>query len=160
MITKLFSNPIINKLFYSFTLTLSVSILSGLFFLNLGFNFWITSIFFFLLQIVIFYFYGESVKRKNAYIQAKLELEAAVELKKITADVICPCDKKVQTTIPIEMNSENSYTCGQCDKRIKVIVETKTVMKTDPILEDPLNDPKIIHNFEEALKDPKHNDRV
>ena len=81
-------------------------------------------------------------------------------MKKITVDVTCPCDKKVQTTIPIEMNSDNSYICGQCDKRIRVLLETKTVLKTDPILVDPLKDPDLLHTVQEALKDPSHNDRI
>lgn len=107
-----------------------------------------------------FYFYGEHVKRKNAEIQAQLELESAIQLKKITADVVCPCDKKVETTIPIDMNGDNSYICSQCDKKIKVIVTTKTFLKTDPISQDPLLDEKVLKNFDEALKDPKHNDRI
>jgi hypothetical protein len=160
VIKELFSNIVFRKIVYSFLATLAVSILGGLFLLNFGFNFWITSIFFFLLQLVVFYFYGEHVKRKNAFIQAQLELEAAIELKRITADVVCPCDKKVETTIPIDMNGDNSYICAQCDKKIRVIVQTKTVLKTDPIVENPLVNPKVLHNFEEALKDPKHNDRI
>lgn len=155
-----FNNNIVGKIIFSFVITLLVSILGGLFLLNFGFNFWVSTIFFFLLQIVGFYFYGENVKRKNAYIQAQLELQAATELKRISADVVCPCDKKVQTTIPIDMNSDNSYICSQCDKKVGVIVETKTVLKTDPILKDPLLDKQVLTTFEEALKDTKHNDRI
>ena len=89
---------ILKKLLYSFGITTLVSVLGGLFCMNFGFNFWVTSSFFFLLQIVGFYFYGEHVKRKNAFIQAKLELDAIAELRKISVDVVCPCDKKAQTT--------------------------------------------------------------
>lgn len=141
-------------------MTIGISFLFALFLTNIGFNFWVSSAFFFLLQIILFYFYGEHVKRKNAYIKAQLELEAAIQLKKITADVVCPCDKKVGTTIPIDMNGDNSYTCSQCEKKIKVVVETKTFLKTDPIVDNPLIDSKVLYNFEEALKDPKHNDRI
>jgi hypothetical protein len=151
---------IFGKIIFSFLVTLSISILAALFFLNFGFNFWLSSVFFFLLQIIGFYFYGEHIKRKNAFIEAQLELQAATELKKITADVTCPCDKKVQTTIPIDMNGDNSYICAQCEKRVGVIVETKTVLKTDPILKDPLLDKEVLTTFEEALKDPTHNDRI
>lgn len=151
---------VFKRLTYGFGLTIVVSILGGLFFLNIGFNFWITSLFFFILQVVGFYFYGESVKRKNAFIEAQLELAAASELAKISADVVCPCDKKVKTTIPIEMNSDNTYVCAQCEKRVSVLLETKTFLKTDPIIEDPLKNPKLIKDVEEALKDPKHNDRI
>lgn len=151
---------VFKKLIYGLGLTTVVSILGGLFFLNIGFNFFATFFFFFILQVVGFYFYGESVKRKNAFIEAKLELAAAAELAKISADVICPCDKKVKTTIPIEMNSDNAYICAQCEKRVSVLLETKTFLKTDPIIEDPLKNPKIIQDVEEALKDPKHNDRI
>lgn len=155
-----FNNTIVGKIIFSFAITLLVSVLGGLFLLNFGFNFWVSTIFFFLLQFVGFYFYGEHVKRKNATFQAQLEMQIATELKKITADVVCPCDKKVQTTIPIEMNIDNSYICSQCSKRIGVIVETKTVLKTDPISKDPLLNPAILTTFEEALKDPTHNDRI
>lgn len=160
MVKELFSNPIFRKLAYSLFLTTVISILGGLFLLNFHFNFWATTIFFFVLQIIGFYFYGEHVKRKNATFQAQLELLAAAELKKITADVVCPCDKKVQSTIPIEMNTDNSYICGQCNKRISVLLEVKTALKTDPILEDPLKSPELLSTVEEVLKDPTHNDRL
>ena len=150
----------IKKLAYSFAITLIVSILGGLFFLNFGFNFWISSIFFFLLQIILFYFYGEYVKRQNAFFKAQLELEAAIELSKITASVTCPCDKKIKSEIQIDINGDNTYQCGECYKKIGVIVETKTVLKTDPITHDPLSHPEVLNTFEEALKDPSHNDRI
>lgn len=160
MVKELLTNLIFKKLLYSLFLTTVISVLGGLFFLNFQFNFWATTVFFFVLQIVGFYFYGEHVKRKNAAIQAQLELLAISELKKITADVVCPCDKKVQSTIPIEMDSDNSYICGQCSKRISVLLQVKTALKTDPILEDPLKNPKLLNTVEEALKDPLHNDRI
>ena len=160
MLKEIYSNSTLHKIIYSFIITLSISILGALFLLNFNFNFWLTSVFFFILQIIGFYFYGEYVKRKNAQIQLQLELEAAIQLKKITADVVCPCDKKVETTIPIDMNGDNSYICSQCDKKIKVIVNTKTFLKTDPIDQDPLISEKVLKNFNEALKDPKHNDRL
>ena len=148
------------KIAYSLILTSIVAILGGLFFLNFHFNFWATSSFLFILQFIVFYFYGESVRRKNAFIQAKLELEAAAELKKISADVVCPCDKKIQSTIPIEMNTDNSYICGACTKRIGISLNVKTFLKTDPIDSDPLSSIEIVQKVEEALKDPKHNDRI
>jgi len=151
---------ILKKLIYSLAITISVSILGGLFCLNFGFNFWITTLFFFILQFIGFYFYGEYVKRRNAIIEAELEMIAAAELAKITADVVCPCDKKVQNTIPIEMNVDNSYTCSQCNKRIGVIVDVKTTLKTEPLEQNPLADPLVIKNVEEAIKDPTHNDRI
>lgn len=151
---------ILKKLIYSLAITISVSILGGLFCLNFGFNFWITCLFFFILQFIGFYFYGEHVKRKNAIIEAELEIIAVSELAKITADVVCPCDKKVQNRIPIEMNADNSYTCSQCNKRIGVIINVKTTLKTEPLRQDPLDDPLVIKNVEEAIKDPTHNDRI
>ena len=120
---------ILKKLLYSFGITAIISILGGLFFINLGFNFWITSSFFFLLQLVGFYFYGEHVKRKNATIQAQLELDAIAELRRISVDVVCPYDKKAQTTIPLDMNTDNSYICSQCTKKVGVILDVKTVLK-------------------------------
>ena len=151
---------ILKKLLYSLAITICVSILGGLFCLNFGFNFWITSSFFFILQFIGFYFYGEHVKRRNAIIEAEFEMIAASELAKITADVVCPCDKKVQTTIPIQMNEDNSYTCSQCSKKIGVILNVKTVLKTEPLQQDPLVNPIVAKNVEEALKDPTHNDRI
>jgi DNA-directed RNA polymerase subunit RPC12/RpoP len=151
---------ILKKLLYSLAITICVSILGGLFCLNFGFNFWITSSFFFILQFIGFYFYGEHVKRRNAIIEAEFEMIAASELAKITADVVCPCDKKVQTTIPIQMNIDNSYTCSQCSKRIGVILDVKTALKTEPLQQDPLVNPIVAKNVEEALKDPTHNDRI
>ena len=151
---------ILKKLIYSLAITISVSILGGLFCLNFGFNFWITSLFFFILQFIGFYFYGEHVKRRNAIIEAELEIIAASELAKITADVVCPCDKRVKNSIPIGMNADNSYICSECNKRIGVIVAVKTTLKTEPLQQDPLADPLVIKNVEEAIKDPTHNDRI
>lgn len=152
-------NPFIKKIIQSLFITFTISILGALFLLNFGFNFLVSLFFIFILQFVIFYFYGEHVKRKNAYIQAQLELQASAELKKIIADVVCPCDQKVQTTIPIDMNSDNSYVCGQCEKRVKILIDVKTVLKTDPVIGDPLKNPQLLKNVEEVLKDPSHNDR-
>lgn len=148
------------KILYGVGITSLVALLGGLFFMSVGFFFWPTFFFFFIAQFIGFYFYGEHVKRKNAYMEAQLELAAASELAKITADVVCPCDKKVHTTIPIEMNSDNAYICSQCDKKISVVLEAKTFLKTDPFKEDPLDNPVIIENLKEALKDSKHNDRI
>jgi hypothetical protein len=159
MINLFFSNFVFKKIIFSFFITILISVLGGLFFLNFGLDFWISSVFFFILQIIGFYFYGEHIKRKNAYIKAELELQAAFELKKISAEVVCPCDKKLKNTIIIDMNDENTYICSQCDKKISVIVETKTFLKTDPITKDPLLDQNVLNNFEKAIKDPSHNDR-
>lgn len=161
MIKNIFeNNAILWKLLYSFAITFTVSVLGGLFFLSFGLNFWITSVFFFLLQLIVFYFYGEYVKRKNSFYKAQLELEAAIQLSKITANVTCPCDKKIKSEIQIDVNGDNTYQCGECYKKIGVLVETKTVLKTDPITHDPLTHPEVLNTFEEALKDPSHNDRV
>lgn len=160
MIKEILANSILKRIIYSFLITLTISFLAGLFFLNFGFNLWVTTSFFFILQVIGFYFYGESVKRKNFYEEAQLELAALAELKKITADVVCPCDKKVESTIALDMSTDNSYICSQCTKRIGVILDVKTVLKTDPLSEDPLKNPILLHNVEEALKDPKHNDRL
>jgi hypothetical protein len=160
VLKEILSNEVFKRLFLSFGVTLTVSILAALFLLNFGFNFFITALFFFIFQIIGFYFYGEHIKRKNAYIQAQLEIYEEMELRKITADVVCPCDKKVQTTIPIDMSSDNSYICSQCNKKIGVILDVKTVLKTDPIVADPLTNPVLIENVEKALLDPSHNDRI
>jgi DNA-directed RNA polymerase subunit RPC12/RpoP len=62
--------------------------------------------------------------------------------------------------VPLDMNTENSYICSQCTKKVGVILDVKTVLKTEPIQEDPLRNPQIIKDVEEALKDPRHNDRI
>ena len=54
----------------------------------------------------------------------------------------------------------DSYICSQCTKKVGVILDVKTVLKTEPIQEDPLRNPQIIKDVEEALKDPRHNDRI
>jgi hypothetical protein len=157
-----FIKSIIWKICKSLFLTISISILFGLFFFNVGYNFYISSIFFFIIQIIGFYFYGDYIKRKTAFQEAELQLKMNAELKKISADVTCPCDKKVQMTIPINMNEDNFYTCSQCNKKVTVLVETKTALRTDPIdvNGDILAHPVIIKEVEERIKDPKHNDRI
>ena len=148
------------KILFSLFITSLISILAATFFLNFGFNFISSFVFFFLLQFVGFYFYGEYVKRKNARIITELELRAAAELKKITVDVTCPCDNRIQTRIPIDTSGNNSYICGQCDKKVSVLIEAKTALKTDPIIEDSLSNPDFIGNVEKIIKDSSHNDRI
>lgn len=66
--------------------------------------------------------------------------------------VTCPCDRNLQTTIPIKINEENTYTCQGCNKLIKVGIETKTALATTPVTLNPLDSPLFVDQVEKLLQ--------
>lgn len=140
------------KLVISLSLTFLVSVIFSLFLLNFGFNFFYSFLFFTLLQFVGFYFYGEYVKRKNAKLALEAEIEGLKFLEKITAEVVCPCDKKIVTRIPLSLTEKNYYNCGGCNKKISVILEPRTALATEPQDETYLDDPEFIKQVNNLLQ--------
>lgn len=85
-----------------------------------------------------------------------MQMDAQIKYAEIQSSqsttVTCPCDRNLQTTIPININGENSYTCQGCEKLIKVSIETKTALATTPVVSSPLDSPLFLDHVEKLLK--------
>jgi len=125
-----------NKLFFtigkSFLITVIVAATLSFLVNSFGVAFLPSFLFFLLFQYVGFYFYGEHLKRKADKLKIDTELKLLQEQSKQKATVICPCDRGIETTIPINVNGENKYKCPGCIKDITVFVTTKTALATTP----------------------------
>ncbi len=140
------------KLLVSFAITITVSIVFALFLLNFDFNFLYSFLFSTLLQIIGFYFYGEYAKFQNNRLAIQSELKALEELTKITTDVVCPCDRRLITTLPVMFHKKNEYICNGCNKKISVLLEAKTALATEPIDTSSLDDAQFMLDLREKLK--------
>ena len=116
----------------SIFITIAVALVFSFFASSFGLNFVSSFLFCILLQYIGFYFYGEYVKRKRGKLKLDTELKIIEQQLKQQATVVCPCDRNVETTIPININGENRYKCPGCLKDVTVFVSTKTALATTP----------------------------
>jgi len=140
------------KLLKSLIITLTVSGSVAYFLTFTGISFLPSFIFFTVAQFLFFYFYGEYINKKNLETIIKAETNIFKEKQKQTSTVICPCDRKIETNIPLNLNSQNFYTCPGCDKKITVFIETKTALSTEPVDINNLNLPLIYDQVEKIIK--------
>jgi hypothetical protein len=139
----------------SLLLTALVSAGVSIFLLSFSIPFLNSFLFFIVLQFIGFYFYGEHVKRKALKLEIDAEIKLLEESTKQQLTVVCPCDKNIQSTIPIDVNRENKYICQGCNKQISVFLEAKTALSTTPILTNPLdnlNTPLIDEEVKKLIK--------
>jgi hypothetical protein len=140
------------KILTSLSITVGVSVVCSLFLLNFGFNFFYSILFFILLQIIGFYFYGEYVRQKNNKLAVLAEIKAMETLAQVTVDVLCPCDKQVPTTLPLSLRKKNEYICSGCNKKVSVILEPKTALTTEPMNSTLLDDVQFINKIEKLTE--------
>ena len=140
------------QLIKSLSITFTVAAAIGYFLTTLGISFLPTFFLAVIVQFLFFYFYGEIVKRRNAILQVETEINIAKELSKQQVTVTCPCDRNIQTTIPIDISQSNSYVCQGCNKDISVFIETKTALSTKPVLNNPLDTPIVLEELQKVLK--------
>jgi hypothetical protein len=140
------------KLLISLGLTLSVSLIGSLFLLNFNFNFLYSFLFFTLLQFVGFFFYGEYIRLRNGRLAVLAEVKALEEISKVTTVVTCPCDRALKTSLPLSLHKKNDYMCAGCNKKISVIIETKTALATEPMNQTQLDDPTFIQAIEQIAE--------
>lgn len=143
---------VLKKLLYSFIITCLVSVVFSLFLLNFGFNFIYSSIFFILLQYLLFFFYGEYIRLRDNKLAILAEIKAMEEISKITTKVVCPCDRALVKELPISLHKKNEYICDGCNKKISVILEQKTALATEPMNDTLLDDKTFIREVEEKIK--------
>lgn len=127
------------QIFKSIIITIGVSLLFSLFFSYFNIPFLHTFIFFTLLQVLGFYFYGEFIRQRNARIQAEYDIEIARELSKSTAEVVCPCDESAKAMVPIYFDRKNTYKCQKCNKNVSIYVNLKTAIETIPVIDSPID---------------------
>ena len=139
------------RLLKSVLLTFLVSTSISYFLIFLGFSFLPSFILLTVIQFLFFYFYGEYANKKRAESFIKLQEKIVESNSKQTTTVVCPCDRRIQTTIPIDINSENKYICQGCDKQISVFIETKTALSTEPATSNPLNSPILLEQLENII---------
>ena len=94
-----------------------------------------------------FIFFEIFRKWNSSKLQVEMETilnERMKEFDKIGIDATCPVETcNVKTFVPINMNMENEYQCEGCKSQVKVMIGTKTFLKTTPIDGDPFKN----HNF-------------
>lgn len=80
-------------------------------------------------QIIIFYIVNTI---RDVSLQ-KIENARIAEFSKQGLMLKCPCYKQNSEFIPITLNEENMYNCGECNKPIKVDIEATTLLATIPV---------------------------
>ena len=66
-------------------------------------------------------------------INEKNQIDILREYSKQGCNVKCPCDKAIDNFIPIRLNEDNSYKCLDCNKNVRVDVDIKTFLQTEPV---------------------------
>lgn len=124
-----------------------VSISLGIFFSNYIAWFLLAT----LLQFLAFYIVGEVIKRNNSKKMAEYLLRQSEIQAQQSATVVCPCDKRINTTLPIKFNRDNTYECAGCKKDIVVNIELKTALITTPVSVNPIDTPLLEEHVKQLL---------
>jgi hypothetical protein len=82
-----------------------------------------------LMQILFYNVYRNVV----TFMMSKIDLEKIKELSKQGCELTCPCDKAIKNFIPIRLDQDNSYRCLECSKNVKVDLDFKSFLQTEPI---------------------------
>lgn len=144
-------NEVTLKLLRSLGITFGVSTV-----LSLGLSYFIGNfIAWFLiltvLQFLAFYIVGEIVKKNTN----KKLLEITLKQQELKAQqsltVICPCDRRVESTVPVKLNEENTYICQGCNKNIGIKIEGKTALLTTPLSVNPIDTPLLAEHVKQLL---------
>jgi hypothetical protein len=80
-------------------------------------------------QIICYNVYRQIV----LLIVKKIANDKLKEYSKQGVEVICPCARAVKNLIPIQLNTDNSYKCLDCNKNVTVKVDVQTFIETQPI---------------------------
>lgn len=140
------------RILKSIIITFSVSLILSYFITFTGIPFLPTFLVITLLQFLFFYFYGEYLKNKKMELIISAEAEITKEKLKQFTDVECPCDRKIQTNIPLNIYGKNNYVCPGCNKQVNVYIETKTALSTEPVFTNPLDSPLLTDEVEKLIK--------
>lgn len=81
------------------------------------------------IQVIIYNLYLK-------YIQINIEKiknERIKEYSKQGLEIKCPCHKSKQMFVPVELNTDNIFKCGECDKNITVEITAKAFLQTEMV---------------------------
>jgi predicted membrane protein len=120
----------IQKVLFSLLVTLIVSGLLAFLFAN----HWVIVFFLsFTLQILFFYIGNTIYENKLIEKAERIRTEQIKEATKLVATVECPCGEHFKQDTVIRFDEELTYKCDKCDKIIKLNVDVKPVLTTQPI---------------------------
>ncbi len=80
-------------------------------------------------QIVVYNIYRQIV----ALLVQRTINNRISEYTKQGVEVTCPCSKAIKNLIPIQVNTDNSYKCLDCNKNVSVRVDVQTFLETQPV---------------------------
>ena len=120
----------IQKVLFSLLITLVVSGLLAFLFIS----HWIVIFFLtFTIQILAFYIGNTIYENKLIEKAEKIRTEQIKEVTKLVATVECPCGEHFRQDTVIRFDEEITYNCDKCDKVIKLNIDIKPILTTQPI---------------------------
>lgn len=108
---------------------ITLSTVGSIVFSNEHFSFWKAFVVCTVAQVVVYQIYTMIVE----FFAEKLINDRISEYSKQGTEVTCPCARAVKHFVPIQLNTDNSYKCLDCNKNIAVDVEVKTFLETTPM---------------------------
>ena len=70
------------------------------------------------------------------YIQIRIEKiknERIKEFSKQGLEIKCPCHKSKPMFVPVELNTDNFFKCGECEKNFSVEITAKAFIQTEMV---------------------------
>lgn len=130
-------SDVLEGVLYSLAITATISTLVGFCFQQFWVGFALATV----IQVVLFRLlktiYGNYIVTKYESIKAAY----TAEQNKQVAVVTCPCSVKNNQAVDIRLDKDVVYKCSGCDKMIKLNVDVKPFITTQPIYFDgPRND--------------------
>jgi hypothetical protein len=68
-----------------------------------------------------------------ALMAKKITNDRIKEYTKQGVEVVCPCARAIKNLIPIQLNTDNSYKCLDCNKNVAVKIDVNTFLETQPV---------------------------
>tara|TARA_R100000152_G_C6755183_1_gene178896 strand:- start:24 stop:449 length:426 start_codon:yes stop_codon:yes gene_type:complete len=117
-------------------LTVSLFIAGCFYFLNV--SFWPVFGLSVISQFILYDLFSRWNNRKAEIEFQLIQNERIKEFNKFGVDAVCPVESCMHTTfVPVDMTRENEFECPKCKAEVKVMIGSKTFLKTTPIDGDP-----------------------
>ena len=144
-------NEVTLKLLRSLGITFGVSII-----LSFGLSFFVGNFLAWFLiltvvQFLVFYVVGEIVKKNNNKKLLEITLKQQELKSQQSLTVVCPCDRRVESTVTVKLNEDNTYVCQGCNKNIGIQIEAKTALLTTPLSVNPIDTPLLAEHVKQLL---------
>lgn len=96
-------------------------------------NNWVSFIsYFFFFSIIQIIGYNLYLKFLQIKIE-KIKNERIKEFSKQGLEIKCPCHKSKPMFVPVELNSDNFFKCGECEKNFSVEITAKAFIQTEMV---------------------------